>query len=666
MSTVRTSRGVRFGPAPVLLGVLALTVVTLVAALGMTGGRALDLSPVVRWGLPVARVVHDLAAALTVGLLALSAWAVGSARPAGRHRSDGNGELAGVRRTMARYAAIAAVTWFGAALVVLVLTTSEIADVPLTTPGFGAIVVFTATQLDLGRALGASLVLVAVVANLAILATRVTTIVFAAVFSLLAVLPLALAGHAAGTQDHTNAVDSLALHLLGVTLWAGGLGALLLVARRLGDQLVTVARRYSTLAGWCFVVVAVSGVINAALRVDTLANLTTPYGLLVVGKTLALVLLGVAGWIHRRVTLVQMAANRTVFVRLALVELLVMGATMGLGVALSRSAPPEAAEAFDPATILLGYPAPPPITVGRYFSVVYPETLWLSVALVMTGLYLAGVLRLRRRGDSWPVGRSLFWLAGCLTLVFVTSGGPAVYGRIHFSAHMIQHMTLMIIVPMLLVFGAPVTLAMRTLVARSDGSFGPREMLLAMVHSRFLQVLGNPVVAVALFTVGLVVFYYTQLFELAMFTHTGHVLMTAHFLLAGYLFVWSLVGIDPGPARPAYPFRLLLLLLMLAFHAFFGISLMSSGTLLAPDWWHALGQTDDAVLIEDQQTGGAIAWAAGDLPSLLLGLALLVGWFRSDARETKQSDRRSDRDGDAELRRYNEQLSAMSRRKPPA
>ena len=552
MSTVRTPRTLRIAPAPVLLGVVVLAVVTLVAALGTTGPAG-NPSAIVRWGLPVARVVHDLSAALTIGLLALAAWAVGSARAPGRSRTTGNGELTGVRRTMARYAAITAVVWCAAALVVLVLTTAEIAGVPLDTPGFGAIVVFTATQLDLGRALGASLVLAAVAANLALLATRVTTIVFAAVFALLAVLPLALAGHAAGSRDHMNAVDSLALHLLGVTLWAGGLGALLLVARRLGDQLATVAGRYSTLAGWCFVVVAASGVVNAALRLDTPANLATPYGLLVLGKTLALVLLGVAGWAHRRVTLVRIAADRTGFVRLALVELLVMGATMGLAVALSRSAPPEAAETFDPATILLGYPAPPPITVGRYFSVFYVETLWLAVALVMIGLYLAGVRRLRRRGDSWPVGRTLFWLAGGLTLILVTSGGPAVYGRIHFSAHMIQHMTLMVIVPMLLVFGAPVTLAMRTLVARSDGSFGPREMVLAMVHSRFLKVLGHPVVAVALFTVGLVVFYYTRLFDLAMFTHTGHVLMTAHFLLTGYLFVWSLVGIDPGPARPAYP-----------------------------------------------------------------------------------------------------------------
>jgi cytochrome c oxidase assembly factor CtaG len=166
-----------------------------------------------------------------------------------------------------------------------------------------------------------------------------------------------------------------------------------------------------------------------------------------------------------------------------------------------------------------------------------------------------------------------------------------------------------------------------------------------------------------LFTGGLTVFYYTPLFGLALATHTGHVLMTAHFLLTGYLFIWSLVGIDPGPARPPYPLRLVLLLITLAFHAFFGIALMSSGTLLAPDWWHALGQTDDAALLADQQRGGGIAWGAGDIPSLLLGLALLVSWVRSDAQETRRKDRQADRDDDAELRAYNESLAAIARRR---
>jgi cytochrome c oxidase assembly factor CtaG len=187
-------------------------------------------------------------------------------------------------------------------------------------------------------------------------------------------------------------------------------------------------------------------------------------------------------------------------------------------------------------------------------------------------------------------------------------------------------------------------------------------MLLEMVHSRFLRVVGHPLVAATMFIASLVVFYYTPLFELAMLTHAGHVLMTAHFLLIGYVFIWSLIGIDPGPSRPPYAFRLILLLMMLGFHAFFGISLMSSGTLIAPDWWHALGQTDDGALLADQQTGGAIAWAAGDIPSFMLGVALVVGWVRSDAQEARRLDRRADRDGDAELREYNRQLAALDKR----
>jgi putative copper resistance protein D len=441
----------------------------------------------------------------------------------------------------------------------------------------------------------------------------------------------------------------------------GGLASLVLYGRRLGAQLPAVVSRYSTLAGWCFVVVAVSGVVNSALRLGSWSALGTSYGLLLVAKTVALCLLGVAGLAHRRATIAKLSSAPRAFWRLAAVEVLVMAATMGVAVALSRSEPPADVAPPDPVTALLSFPLPPPVTPGRYFTEYHLEILWLTVALVLVGGYLAGVRRLRRRGDRWPVQRLLFWLAGCAALVFVTSGGPAVYGRLHFSSHMIQHMTLMVVVPLLLVFGAPVTLAMRALRTRADGSFGPREMLLRLVHAPVLKVLGHPAVAAVLFVAGLPIFYYSPLFNLAMFTHTGHVLMTAHFLLSGYLFAWALVGIDPGPARPSHPFRLLLLLMTVAFHAFFGISMMSSSTVLAPDWWHALGQRDDAALLADQQNGGAIAWALGDIPSFLLALALLVSWVRSDARESRRLDRQADRDGDAELRRYNEHLAALAR-----
>lgn len=653
-------------PALVAVAVAVAALLITLVVLGVTGQLAVvtpalfDPGALVRYGLPAVRTAHDLAAAVTVGLTFFAAWFVAPSPGAEGAKRDGL-KLEGPQRWLVRSSTTAALLWLVSAGAVIVLTAADVSGVRVGAPGFGAVAVSFVSQVDLGRSLGVSMLLVAVVATLTFLATRVVTVAWAAVLSLLALLPLALGGHAAGSQDHMNSVDSLALHLVGVCLWVGGLAALLLVSRRLGSQLSTVVARYSTLAGWCFVVVAVSGVINAWLRLGSLSNLGSTYGLLIVGKTVGLGLLGLAGWTHRRSLLRRLETQRHWFLRLASVELVVMGATMGLAVALSRSAPPDAGVLGDSASVLLGFPAPAPMTVGRYFSAFYPDVLWLLVPLVLIGLYVGGVRALRRRGDAWPAQRTVLWMLGCLLLVFVTSGGPGVYSRLQFSTHMLQHMILMIVVPFLWVLGAPVTLALRALPGRRDESLGPREMLMQLVHSRFLRVMGHPLVASALFTGGLVVFYYTRLFDLAMFTHTGHVLMTAHFLLTGYVFVWSLVGVDPGPTRPSYPFRLILLLLMLGFHAFFGISLMSSGALLAPDWWHALGQTNDVLLLADQQKGGAIAWGAGDVPSLLLGAALVVGWIRSDARETRRLDRQADRDGDAELRAYNEQLASMAR-----
>ncbi len=645
---------------PIALAGAGAVAVALVV-LGLTGQLvaldAFDAGAAVRFGLPIARAAHDLAAALTVGLLFAGAFLIPPTR--GRDAR----ELGGVRRTAARLGATAGLVWLITALVVLVLTAAQVSGVPVGSANYGPVLISFFTQIDLGRALGVSALLIATATVIAHSATRIATLAWSAVLALVALLPLALAGHAASAADHMNSVDSLAVHLVSACLWVGGLGAILLLAGRLirQDVLAPVVARYSTLALWCFLLVAASGILNAWLRLGSLTELASQYGILVIGKTVALVALGVAGLIHRRITIAGLRERPRLFLRLAAVELVVMGATMGLAVALARSATPAAQVIIDPVTALLGFPVPAPRTTAAYFGAFYADVLWLGVAAAGIGLYLAGVVRLKRRGDRWPIRRTVPWLAGCLVLVYVTSGGPGVYARLSFSDHMIQHMVLMLGVPLLWVLGAPITLAMRALRARTDGSFGPRELLLRLVHARFLAFLGHPIVAAALFTGGLVVFYYTGLFELGLATHTGHVLMTAHFLGAGYLFVWSLVGIDPGPQRPGYPFRVIILLASLGFHAFFGISMMSTTTVLAADWWHALGMRDDAALLADQLRGGSIAWAAGDLPSLLLGLALIVSWVTDDSRKARQHDRQADRDGDAELRRHNERLAELAR-----
>ncbi|MGN6634455.1 MAG: cytochrome c oxidase assembly protein [Oryzihumus sp.] len=646
--------------APLALVVVAALAVAVPAA--VLGGAVTapvaglpDPGATVRWGVVLVRVVHDLAAALTVGLLVLAAFIVPESRSTSR------------RLTATRWAAVSATVWAVAGLVGLVFNFADLAGVRVSDPGFGQQLQTFVFSIDVLRAAAISIGLVLVVATGAALARTRAAMVALALLSLLAVLPLALAGHAAGSTDHDTAVNSLGAHLLGAVLWVGGLLGLVVLRPLLGRALPVSVRRYSTLAGWCFATVAVSGVLNAWLRVGSLSGLASTYGALVIGKTVALVLLGLAGWQQRRRVVGRLGADPAatgLFVRLALGELVVMGAAFGLATALSRSVPPVPQTTqgnVSPALSLTGYPAPPmPVAPDAWLTVWRVEWLWLSLALVAVGLYLAGVVRLRRRGDRWPLGRTVLWVSGWVVFLYSTQGAPMVYGMVLFSAHMTYHMVVSMAVPILLVLGAPVTLALRALPARPDKTLGPRELLLGHVHSRYLNVLGNPVVAAAIFFGSLVLFYFTPLFELSLRTHTGHVLMTVHFLLAGYLFAWVLVGVDPGPRRWPPSMRLLVLFATISFHAFFGVALTTGSTLLAPDFFHQLHLLDSEQLLADQRNGGAIAWAVGELPTLILAMLVAAAWVRSDTAEAKRRDRQADRDDDAELRAYNARLAAAS------
>lgn len=672
MTTTRSQAA----PRPVALGLTAVAgVAALVAGLLATGAAAAtlvdDSGALTRWGLPVARTVSDLAAALTIGLLVLGAYALPARQRRARREAGGRHDAAaqpidGVALSATRYASVAAVVWVAASALVVVLSYSSLAGAPVTSAGFATQLAHFVPELDALRALLISAGLAAVVAVGAAMATRESTVGWMALLSLLALMPIALTGHAAGTQGHELAVDSLAMHLVGVTVWMGGLAALVLLRRELGGSTADAVSRYSTLAAWCFALVAVSGVVNATLRLGGWSNLATAYGAVLVAKTVALLALGAAGWRHRGTLIAGLRAGRgAAFWRLVVAELVLMGVATGLGVALSASAPPQAdvlEGTTDLAEQVTGYPMPGPVSGWQWLTDVRPDLLWLTVVAVLGGAYLVGVRRLARRGDRWSVLRTVSWLLGLAVLVWVTSGAPGIYGRVLFSAHMLGHMTLSMVIPPLLVLGAPVSLAMRAMTARRDGSRGPREWLLAVVHSRLLTLLSHPVVAAGIFAGSLIAFYYSPLFGLALRTHTGHVLMHVHFLLAGYLFSSVLIGVDPGPARPVYPLRLLVLFATMAFHAFFGVALMQGSQLLAPDFFTGLVRTWGRSPLADQQLGGSIAWGIGELPTVMLGMGVAYAWVRSDDRESRRSDRAADRDGDAELAEYNARLAALAER----
>nr|WP_279672172.1 bifunctional copper resistance protein CopD/cytochrome c oxidase assembly protein [Flexivirga meconopsidis] len=440
---------------------------------------------------------------------------------------------------------------------------------------------------------------------------------------------------------------------------------------RLGKGAADVIARFSVIATWCYVAVGLSGLLNAWIRLGGFGGLDSKYGVVILAKIVALLGLGVFGWFQRQRVVDRLRADggstpaRSAFVRLALVEALVMGVAVGLGAALSRSEPPVGGESelktTDRVFSLTGYPTPPRPDLARWFTQWSVEWLFTTLAVVAIGVYLHWVWRLHRRGDRWPIARTICWVAGWLVFLYLIDGAPAIYGRVMFSAHMLMHMGIAMFVPILLVRGGVITLALRALPRRHDGTLGLRELILAVVHSRVFAVFANPIVA-AVFMLGtLIGFYYSPWFDQSLTTHTGHVLMVVHFLLSGYVYAYSLVGIDPGPPRWSPPLRMLVLLVTIAFHAFFGVALMTGTTLLAPDFFSVLDLSWVADPILDQQRGGTVTWGAGELPSFVLAMLIAYEWYRQDEAEGRRAERRADRDGDAELRAYNEYLSSRAR-----
>jgi cytochrome c oxidase assembly factor CtaG/putative copper export protein len=656
-----SSRSSTAAPSRVPAAVLAGAALSAVLAAAVLGGAAAapaigDPGALVRWGALLVRVVHDLAAAATVGLLLLAAFLAPETTRTNR------------RLTATRTASVTAAVWALAGLVGVLLTFASLAGIPLFGQGYLTQLTTFVLELEVTRVGVVSALAAAVVAAGAAVARSRAAMAWLSLGALLAVLPLALAGHTAGAANHDVAVNALALHLVGVVVWVGGLTALAVMRPLLGTDLGVTVQRYSTLALWSFVAVALSGVQSAWLRLGGPDGFDTSYGLLVAAKVAALVALGYAGWRHRRTMarrLLAGAGDVAAFVRLALGELVVMGVAVGVAVALGRTAPPvpdTPAADPTPAEVLTGYPAPAELTPAAWFTTWRVDWLWLTLALVLSGLYVAGWLRLRRRGDAWPVHRVVLWLLGWAGFVFATSGGPGVYGRVLFSGHMVMHMVVAMVVPLLLVPAAPITLALRALPSRPDKTWGPREVILKLVHSRYLGLLANPVVAAALFFFSLAIFYYSPLFELALRTHTGHVAMMVHFLLSGYLFVWVLVGIDPGPRRWSPLLLIVVLFATMAFHAFFGVVMTGGTELLAADFFGRLDLPWGPDPLEDQQRAGAIAWGVGEAPTLALALMVAAAWVRSDRAEAKRRDRQADRDGDAELAAYNAQLAQLAER----
>ena len=520
------------------------------------------------------------------------------------------------------------------------------------------------SQIDLGKYMFVQLVLALLICTAV---SRIRTVAAAnalLLLSIVAVIAPIFASHSASSGSHSLAIGSLIVHVVALTFWVGGLIAITVLSAT--DRAIALPR-FSSLSLWAVIAVVVSGSANAWARLNFQSAWSSNYARLVILKVLLTAGLIYLGYLNRRHLSGKWQISLKNLTRLLLIEATIMLITVLIGSRLSNLQPPSRGESaiLDPGLAIAGITTPAAPNIWRVLSLYDPDALMIGVLITAVALYIKGVVILSRRGDKWPVGRTVAFALGISVIDYATSGGLGVYAKFSFEYHMIAHMALGMIAPIGIVLGAPITLALRTLPqGRNQEERGVRGTLIALLHSKPAGIVTNPIVILALFDGSLFVLYMTKLFGNMMQSHLGHLVMNVHFLLAGILFFHVIIGIDPNPRKVPHIVRIVILFAAMSIHAFFAIALISTSTVIDQGYFASLQTPWNLDLLADQHAGGSIAWAMGEIPILMALVATFIQWMRDDKRETKRIDRNETRlaamGEPDELAQYNAYLTSLA------
>jgi cytochrome c oxidase assembly factor CtaG/putative copper export protein len=604
--------------------------------------------------LEISKFLSLAAGITTIGLLLAIAFFL----------NDVEGKLGETAKALRNITAIAALTWAIATGISIVATLANILGTDLSEALDPTSMRSFISQVTLGKYMFAQLCLALLVALVAIRIRGVAGANALLLLSLAAIIAPVFESHSASSGSHALAIGSLVVHVVAISLWVGGLVAITFLKAQ--DRALALPR-FSALALWAAIAVSASGTANAWARLNFQSAWSSEYARMVLLKILLTVALIFFGYLNRRQLKGSLKLNGKQLGRLISVEVLIMAITTFVGSKLSTMQPPLRAESsvLDPGLAVAGIATPPTPNLWRLVSLYDPDALMIGVLVTAVALYIRGVMILTRRGDKWPVGRTVAFALGISAIDYATSGGLGVYAKFSFEYHMIAHMLLGMVAPIGIVLGAPITLALRTLPqGRTSQERGVRGTLIALLHSKPAAVFTNPVSALALFDGSLFVLYMTPLFGNLMQSHLGHLVMSVHFLLAGILFFHVIIGIDPNPRKVPHIVRIVILFAAMSIHAFFAVALISTSTLLDQGYFASLQTPWNLDLLADQHAGGSVAWAMGEIPILLALVATFIQWMRDDSRETKRIDRNEARlaamGEPDELAQYNAYLSNLA------
>jgi putative copper resistance protein D len=579
---------------------------------------------------------------------------------------DINGKVNKSNFELRKLAAIASLIWVISNLAFIVLTLANILDSSVSEVLKPNILRSFLGQIPLGQYLFTQLLISILITTIVPRFNSIGTGTFLLLATLFAIVIPVFQSHSASSGSHAMAIGSLSIHVVALSLWVGGVFALAFLAP---DSRVIAIPRFSALALWAVIAVVISGSVNAFIRLDFKAAWGSKYAYLIIAKILLTVGLIVVGYLYRQNLKKLSEINGSKIMQLIFIEIVIMVSTLAIGSVLASSQPPLRAGAIetDPGLSIVGVKMPPPPNLARLFFGYEPDALMIGLLVTAVALYVKGVMVLTKRGDKWPVGRTVSFAIGISAIDYATSGGLGLYAHFAFSWHMVAHMTLGMIAPIAIVLSAPITLALRTLPqGRNPQERGVRGTLLSALHSRYSSVIVNPVGALIIFDGSLFLLYFTSLFGKLMNSHAGHLFMNIHFLLAGFLFFHVIIGIDPNPKRPPFLARIVTLLAAMSIHAFFSVALMSSSTLIDSGYFASLQTPWVSDLLADQNKGGAIGWAMGEIPILIALVATFIMWTRDDAREARRIDRTVERMAAMgqpdELAQYNTYLQELADR----
>ena len=603
---------------------------------------------------------------LNQGAFYLLAFAtVGTLLAASLFVSNNEGALSANGLKIKKSATLLASLWFLSAFLGVIFKVSQILSVPFLEAFDGTTLNSYLTQTDLGKAMFAQLVGLALVAVALPFFKRSLPLVILMGVALVSLVAPIFQSHAAASGSHALAIGALVTHVIALSLWVGGLFGVLYIPI---EERTTALYRFSQLALWAAIAVVFSGIATSWTRLNDKSAWGPQYSYVVIAKVVLTVALLAMGYANRKALESKDQLRLQELLRLIGVEAMVMATVVFMGSWLSQIQPPLGdVSTLTAAELLVGQKTPPPPSLMNILKMYNPDALMIALLITAVALYIKGVSVLKSRGDSWPIGRTIAFASGIALIDFATSGGLGVYAVFSFEYHMIAHMLLGMIAPIGLVLGAPITLALRTLPQSRDGKErGVRALALAALHSKYSVLITNPIAALALFDGSLFVLYFTDLFGALMQNHAGHILMNIHFILAGFLFFNVIIGIDPSPRKYPHIVRIVILFGAMSLHAFFSVALMSTSTLIDGGYYGSLRTPWITDLLADQNAGGTIGWAMGEIPIILALIATFILWNREDKREAVRIDRNEARlaamGEPDELAQYNAYLNTLQQR----